>query len=103
MNFLFRSTLPAPPTFKCPSCDTPVEAKADYLARGMKCPECKTSFIPLEIKRHAKQSEGAPDCLVYTCGAVIIIAAFLVHPIVGCLLVIIALLLIIASRPTAKK
>lgn len=41
--------------FRCPSCGDLVEAKADYIARGLKCPGCGTGFIPVERKTRETQ------------------------------------------------
>jgi len=38
------------PVFNCPSCNTPVEGKADYIARGLRCPACGIGFMPVHIE-----------------------------------------------------
>jgi hypothetical protein len=38
------------PVFNCPSCNTPVEGKADYIARGLRCPACGVGFMPVHIE-----------------------------------------------------
>lgn len=67
-------------TFNCPSCNQAVEAKADYLARGLKCPHCNTGFIPGEIKLQREIVIGKPVKITpLTLGvgvAILILSAF---------------------------
>jgi hypothetical protein len=37
------------PVFNCPSRNTPVEGKADYIGRGLRCPTCGVGFTPVQI------------------------------------------------------
>lgn len=39
-----------PPVFNCPSCGNIVEGRADYIARGLKCPACGIGFMPVTIE-----------------------------------------------------
>jgi hypothetical protein len=32
--------------FNCPACETPIEAPANSIASGVRCPQCDTGFVP---------------------------------------------------------
>lgn len=32
--------------FNCPACETPIEAPANSVAQGVRCPQCDTGFVP---------------------------------------------------------
>lgn len=36
--------------FNCPACETPIEAPANSIARGVKCPQCETGFVPGRVQ-----------------------------------------------------
>jgi heme A synthase len=36
--------------FNCPACETPIEAPADSVARGVRCPQCDTGFVPGKVQ-----------------------------------------------------
>jgi len=36
--------------FNCPSCETPIEAPANAVAQGVKCPECNVGFVPAKVE-----------------------------------------------------
>jgi hypothetical protein len=67
------------PVFPCPSCDEPVEGKGDYVARGLKCPDCNTGFIPVkvELKRPigVRKNSLGPAQLVFSAGAIILLGS----------------------------
>jgi DNA-directed RNA polymerase subunit RPC12/RpoP len=69
------------PIFSCPQCNAAVEGKADYIARGLKCPECGIGFSPILVKyrgreRSEEMSEADSDNTL-----LLVIAFFL--PIIG--------------------
>jgi hypothetical protein len=84
-----------------------VEAKADYLARGMKCPECNTGFIPekIELRQPFRLPEGKAARRATTVGSVLVLAALvgMVNILVGIGIGVLGLLAVIAGRLGERK
>lgn len=64
------------PVFNCPSCNQPVEGKADYIARGLRCPVCGIGFMPVhtELKRQiGRSTKSLPTVWLYPVLALLLI------------------------------
>jgi DNA-directed RNA polymerase subunit RPC12/RpoP len=90
-------------TYPCPACHAEVEAKADYLARGMKCPACGTGFIPEIIKtREISPIEKPVVSLTFLISLPIVLIALFINAYIGIGLAIVALLAGIFVRMSKK-
>ena len=63
------------PVFNCPQCDTTVEGRADYIARGMKCPQCGIGFMPVKVEPRRQIGGKEPAWLRWVVVAILILAA----------------------------
>jgi len=75
------------PVFKCPACGEPVEGKADYVARGLKCPACGIGFIPVERKTRVREARESLPMMVFAGVAaavlVVVVLALVLGPVLG--------------------
>ena len=63
-----------PPTFLCPRCGHIVLGTADYIARGVVCPDCGQGFcpVPVEARFAAREREdNGPIWLACGLGALV--------------------------------
>lgn len=44
--------------FNCPACETPIEAPANSVAAGVRCPQCDTGFVPGTVQTSDEAVEG---------------------------------------------
>lgn len=66
------------PIFHCPACNAAVEGRADYIARGLKCPACGIGFMPVKIEpRRAIGQQREPAWLI---GLVIALGVLIALP-----------------------
>jgi DNA-directed RNA polymerase subunit RPC12/RpoP len=75
------------PVFECPACGQPVDGKADYIARGLKCPACGIGFIPVERKTRVREVRESAPTMVFAGAAgvvlMIVLLALVFGPVVG--------------------
>jgi len=69
--------------FKCPACGQAVEGKADYIARGLKCPACGIGFIPVERKTRVREGRESVPTMVFAGAAAAVLIGVLLAVVLG--------------------
>ncbi|MGA2660224.1 MAG: hypothetical protein ABSH34_22225 [Verrucomicrobiota bacterium] len=71
----FTSSATEAPIFTCPGCGGQVPGIADYIARGVKCPQCGLGFAPVEVRYRGRPGRENAGLKLAVLGALVVMIA----------------------------